>query len=191
LPIHAAGDYSRASGNRCSDYIVSSYTPTVSALVRAQKQSGERTFQHQDINLLLVSEPKAHQPGLPVLPGAVEELANVQEIVSALDKPIPTPQRMNSATVSDLAVGLATANFVHLACHGIQNTMDALDSGFCLSDGELTVTKLMDLKLDHAFFAFLSACETAKGDEQQPDQVVHLAAAMLFSGFKSVVATMW
>jgi CHAT domain-containing protein len=37
----------------------------------------------------------------------------------------------------------------------------------------------------------MSACETAKGDQKQPDQVVHLAAAMLFAGFQSVVGTMW
>jgi hypothetical protein len=38
--------------------------------------------------------------------------------------------------------------------------------------------------------AFLSACQTAKGDEDMPDQAVHLAASMLFCGFKSVIATM-
>jgi CHAT domain-containing protein len=52
------------------------------------------------------------------------------------------------------------------------------------------VSKLMNLNLDRAWFAYLSVCETAKGDEQ-PDQVVHLAAAMLHADFKSVVATMW
>jgi CHAT domain-containing protein len=40
-------------------------------------------------------------------------------------------------------------------------------------------------------FAFLSACETAKGDRSQPDQAVHLAASLLFCGFRSVIATMW
>jgi CHAT domain-containing protein len=50
---------------------------------------------------------------------------------------------------------------------------------------------LMQLKLPKALFAFLSACETAQGDREQPDQAIHLAAAMLFTGFRSVVATMW
>jgi CHAT domain-containing protein len=49
----------------------------------------------------------------------------------------------------------------------------------------------MDLDLKDAFLAFLSACETAKGDKEQPDQTVDLAAAMLFVGFRSVIATMW
>ena len=80
---------------------------------------------------------------------------------------------------------------LHLACHGIQDEIDALNSGFLLQDDILTIAKIMPLSLPNAFFAFLSACETAKGDINQPDQVIHLAAAMLFVGFKSVVATMW
>jgi hypothetical protein len=86
---------------------------------------------------------------------------------------------------------MEAANIVHLACHGIQDASDATQSGFCRGVGRQTIAKLMELKLDNAFLAFLGACETAKGDKEQPDQAMHLAAAMLFSGFKSVVATMW
>jgi CHAT domain-containing protein len=85
----------------------------------------------------------------------------------------------------------STCDFVHLACHGTQDQTSALDSGFHLSDAKLTISALMDLNLDKAWFAYLSACETAKSDAQQPDQVVHIASAMLHAGFKSVVATMW
>jgi CHAT domain-containing protein len=49
----------------------------------------------------------------------------------------------------------------------------------------------MKLNLERPLLAFLSACETATGDIRQPDQTIHLAAAMLFAGFQSVVATMW
>jgi hypothetical protein len=99
--------------------------------------------------------------------------------------------------IGDTAIGtrvadvLKSTNITHIACHGTQDAADAHSSGFCLSDGNLTVSHLMDLDLKDAFFAFLSACETAKGDEKQPDQTIHLAAAMLFVGFRSVVATMW
>jgi CHAT domain-containing protein len=100
-------------------------------------------------------------------------------------------QWVGSTTVEDTSRVMEAANIVHLACHGIQDASDATQSGFCLGDGRLTIANLMELKLDNAFLAFLSACETAKGDKKQPDQAMHLAAAMLFSGFKSVVATMW
>jgi len=80
---------------------------------------------------------------------------------------------------------------LHLTCHGYQDFTNPLESGFVIQDSMLTVAKLMGLNLDKAFLAFLSACETAKGDKALTDQAIHLAAAMLFAGFKSVVATMW
>ncbi|KAG1826876.1 uncharacterized protein BJ212DRAFT_1294304 [Suillus subaureus] len=43
----------------------------------------------------------------------------------------------------------------------------------------------------HAEFAFLLACHTAVGDEETPDEVIHLAAGLQFLGFKSVIGTLW
>ncbi|KAG1753238.1 hypothetical protein EDB19DRAFT_1627174 [Suillus lakei] len=40
-------------------------------------------------------------------------------------------------------------------------------------------------------FAFLSACHTTVGDERSPNEAIHLAAAMQFSGFHSVIGSMW
>ncbi|KAG2131136.1 hypothetical protein BD769DRAFT_1295363, partial [Suillus cothurnatus] len=40
-------------------------------------------------------------------------------------------------------------------------------------------------------FAFLSACHTTVGDEKSLDESIHLAAAMQFSGFRSVIGSMW
>ncbi|KAJ7048303.1 hypothetical protein C8F01DRAFT_130264 [Mycena amicta] len=39
--------------------------------------------------------------------------------------------------------------------------------------------------------AFLGACETAKGDSTTPDEALHLAASLLFAGFRGVIATLW
>jgi CHAT domain-containing protein len=39
--------------------------------------------------------------------------------------------------------------------------------------------------------SYLSACHTAIGDEETPDEVIHLAAGLQFSGFKSVIGTLW
>jgi CHAT domain-containing protein len=80
---------------------------------------------------------------------------------------------------------------LHLSCHGVQDASHPLQSGFYLHDGKLTIAELMKLNLSNASIAFLSACETAKGDGNQPDEIVHLAAAMLFCGFRSIVGTLW
>ncbi|EIN09485.1 hypothetical protein PUNSTDRAFT_133277 [Punctularia strigosozonata HHB-11173 SS5] len=63
------------------------------------------------------------------------------------------------------------ASILHLACHGQQNLGDALESGFILPDGKSTISSLSDV--------------------EQPDEVISLSAAMIFSGFKSVIGTMW
>jgi CHAT domain-containing protein len=115
----------------------------------------------------------------------LEYLAKTSSLDCAVE-PIP-----KGATVDRVTTRIPSAHFVHLACHGTQDPTAPLESGFHLSDGMLTVSKLMSLDLKPAWFAYLSACETAKGDAKQPDQGVHLAAAMLFAGFKCVVATRW
>jgi CHAT domain-containing protein len=95
-----------------------------------------------------------------------------------------------SSMVQSVLEQAPSAHILHLACHGHQHE-DPLKSCFALQDGRLTISALMDLKLPKAMLAYLSACETAKGDKKQPDQAVHLAASMLFCGFRSVVGTMW
>jgi CHAT domain-containing protein len=88
---------------------------------------------------------------------------------------------------------------VHFACHGVQDLKHPLDSGLILSNGRLKVSEIMhrpegdnvlDLKKSMSL-AFLSACETAKGDKNIPDEAMHLAATLLFEGFRGVVATVW
>ena len=81
--------------------------------------------------------------------------------------------------------------WIHLACHGKQDATDPTQSAFHLYDGPLTLSALMNTTSDNAELAFLSACQTAVGDEKIPEESVHLAAGMLVVGFKGVIATMW
>jgi CHAT domain-containing protein len=189
LPLHAAGIYGVRNVVCCADYVVSSYTPTLTALLRAQ--TSNRSFRTSEAKLSLIAVTNAHDDSLPPLGNVEDEIrqaqataekAGIQNISTCVDE---------KAVITKIAEEFRYATMVHIACHGIQDPENALSSGFCLSDGNLTVSRLMGLNLKDAFFAFLSACETAKGDKTQPDQTVHLAAAMLFVGFRSIVATMW
>jgi CHAT domain-containing protein len=94
-------------------------------------------------------------------------------------------------SASDVLTSLRNngTHFLHLACHGAQKA-DPLSSAFIFRDQDLSIQELVGLDLGNAMLAFLSACETAKGDQDQPDQAIHLAASMLFCGFKSVIGTM-
>jgi CHAT domain-containing protein len=148
-------------------------------------------FEKEKVQLALVAVKKSHMPSMPILWNVGEEIDQISHVAHDARIDVNQDCVQSPATVAQVAKSLQSAPFAHIACHGIQNASGALASGFSLQDGDLTVTRLMELDLKDAFFAFLSACETAKSDAKQPDQTVHLAATMLFVGFRSVVATMW
>jgi CHAT domain-containing protein len=187
LPIHAAGIYGHRERDYCSQYVVSSYTPTLSALQRAQQSALNFTTSECKLACIAAAKPYNDLPTLAYVP---EELDHVRN--AAMQANIAHYEHSSgSHTVSAAVQSLQSSNFIHITCHGVQDVLDPLSSRFCLADGDLTVSQLADLDLKDAFFAFLSACETAKGDKDQPDQTMHLAATMLFVGFTSVIATMW
>lgn len=190
LPFHAAGIYDGPTPLRecCADYVVSSYAPTITTLLRAQRAVSP--IQRDSINIALIAEKQARESQLSVIHQVDTEVDSIAAVASLCH--IRAVHRLpGESTISNACNAMQAANIAHIACHGIQDGKNALQSGFCLRDGRLTISKLMNLKLDNGFLAFLSACETAQGDRIQPDQVVHLAAAMMFTGFKMVIATMW
>jgi CHAT domain-containing protein len=123
------------------------------------------------------------------IPSVDDEVQTVAGIVLSTSATVANDVCAPSVVQSVLEQA-SSAHVLHLACHGHQHE-DPLKSCFALHDGRLTISALMDLQLPKAMLAYLSACETAKGDKKQPDQAVHLAASMLFCGFRSVVGTMW
>lgn len=104
------------------------------------------------------------------------------EIVVAEDK---------AGTVERVLEEMTRCNWVHLACHGTQDLDNPTKSAFILADGNLELAEIIKHPFPHAEFAFLSACQTATGDEKLADEAVHLAAGMMLAGYRSVVATMW
>jgi CHAT domain-containing protein len=191
LPLHAAGVYDGPSELRtsCADYVVSSYTPTLTSLLRAQKTAVP--ISRNSVDIALIAEKRPKESHLSVLHGVDAEVNNINMIAQTSHiRPLKVSQ--SSITVDRACDAIPAANILHLACHGIQDPRDITQSGFCLGDGRLTVSTLMQLDIKNPFLAFLGICETAKTDQPgQPDQVMHLAAAMMFLGFKSVVAPMW
>jgi CHAT domain-containing protein len=101
----------------------------------------------------------------------------------------------SKATREKARSNLRDSSIVHFTCHGVQDVINPLNSGLILADGRLKVSELMrtsDAELKSGLrLAFLSACETAKGDKTVPDEALHLTATLLFAGFRGVVGTMW
>jgi CHAT domain-containing protein len=82
-------------------------------------------------------------------------------------------------------------HWLHFACHGTQNPHEPFKSAFLMRDQPLSLLDITQIDLSRHEFAFLSACETAVGDMQTPDEVIHLAAALQFAGVKSIIGTLW
>jgi CHAT domain-containing protein len=78
-------------------------------------------------------------------------------------------------------------------CHGILEPGKPFDASYKLYRGKrLSLLDIVRSQLPNAEFAFLSACHTAElTDKSIADEVLHLAAAMQFCGFRSVVGMMW
>jgi CHAT domain-containing protein len=133
------------------------------------------------------------------LPGSRVELQKIAARVPA--KWLTALGDTTSATVATALLHLRKSFIVHFASHGNQDIKHPLDSALILSDGPLKVSDIMRKSEDDTnateeirksmSLAFLSACETAKGDESTPDEAIHLAATLMFAGFHGVVATMW
>jgi CHAT domain-containing protein len=128
--------------------------------------------------------------------GKSKELLAVDSEIELVRKLVP--ETINRTTISGDAAtragalqGLEENTWVHLACHGKQDREQPYNSHFVMKDQPITLLDIMEKDIPRAEFAFLSACHTAVGDEETPDEVIHLAAGLQFSGFKSVIGTLW
>ncbi|CAE7104875.1 unnamed protein product, partial [Rhizoctonia solani] len=181
LPLHAAGDYDQPD-SRVFNYAISSYTPTLTALL----VSTPSELSH-DCRVLAIGQTAT--PGYTELPGAVKELAHVKAHTENIVKYSQLTDQ--HATVPAVLDAMNQHDWVHLACHAHQNVRDPTRSGFFLYEGTLDVAAINRRSFKNKGLAFLSACQTATGDEKLPDEAVHLASGMLMAGYTSVIATMW
>jgi CHAT domain-containing protein len=162
-----------------SDLYISSYTPTLSALIESRKP-GPHSFEKPSI--LLVSQPDES------MPGAWDEMSLIRRLKTTV-----TTLVSKRAIPSAVMKHLEDHRFAHFSCHGILETGKPFDACFKLYQGErLTLLEIIRSRLPSAEFAFLSACHTAELTEESiADEGLHLSAAVQYSGFRSVVGTMW
>ncbi|KAJ7108260.1 CHAT domain-containing protein [Mycena epipterygia] len=183
-------------GESVSDYVISSYTPTLAALL-APPFPQFTTNDH--LKTTVVIQPNT--PGCSPLPKTEDELRKIQENIP--EKWLTAFGTVESpASVDRVLPHLLSASILHFACHGVQDADIPLQSALVVGNDRLTVSRIMKQsgvasdtgseRLEkHMGLAFLSACQTAMGDKKLPDEAIHLAATLLFAGFRSVVATMW
>lgn len=167
-----------------SDYMISSYTSTLRSLLVPP------TVAAVPFSMLAAIQPTSVE-GQPSLPQTYEELKKIERYVPAPSL-IKLGSREDPPSIVESVLGhLPHVSIAHFACHGVQNAHDPLTSALLLHDGRLDISRIIKLALPNASLAFLSACETAQGDFQSLNEAMHIAATMLFAGFRGVVGTMW
>ncbi|KAG1806946.1 CHAT domain-containing protein [Suillus variegatus] len=190
IPLHAAHPFQTkvdGSGKEpcLEDLYICSYTPTLSALIRSRQLMKKRV----PPSFVAIGQG---QPGAgrgKALLAVDSELELVHKLVPAMAN--HTTISNDAATRAGSLSALQQNTWVHLACHGKQDPKQPYDSHFVMRDKHLTLLDIMERHIPQAQFAFLSACHTAVGNEETPDEVIHLAAGLQFLGFKSVVGTLW
>ena len=119
---------------------------------------------------------QAQAPGQCELVSVNTELSSISQRIGSA-APLTCIQDQ-AATIANVVEEFKKSEFVHLACHGVPDPKQPFESGFALGDGLLKVEDIMRYDLHNAQFAYLSACHTTVGDEESPDEVIHLAATM-------------
>jgi CHAT domain-containing protein len=182
LPLHAMGPIPSDDGEMryFLDLYICSYTPTLSGLIQSRhRDSSVRSSDRP--SLLLIAQPNS----LPTVEGEIQVIQALETKVTSLISEAATP-----ATAID---GFNHHGFVHFSCHGELEAGKPFEAGFKLHGGErLTLLDIVRAHIPDAEFAFLSACHTAEMTEGSNEDVgLHLAAAVQYCGFRSVVGTMW
>ena len=185
LPLHAAAPY-RKGQEKFADLYISSYTSTLTALVRARRPTPSK-YATQPMGFLAIGQAEA--AGEQKLRSVGVELDDIGECVDGL----ATFMRIEGkeSCIGRAEEELGKHEWVHFACHGLPNEKDPFKSAFALHDGHFAIQRIIGCDLKNPEFAYLSACHTTVGYEGSPDEVIHLASAMQFAGFRSVIGTMW
>lgn len=181
LPLHGAGHHGAGDGRTVLDRVVSSYTPTLRALAQARAAAPAAGTD----GLLFVGVPDA--PGQLHL---TEEVDREREFLRARFGAGLTVLEGAGATVETVHDAMARHGRVHVSCHGRQDLDDPSSAGLVLTDGNLTISRLATARYTGEF-VFLSACRTATGGVHLPDEVITLAAALSYTGYRHVLATIW
>ena len=179
LPLHAARPAARTE-NGIRDLYISSYTPSLASLMTARAR---------------IAAP-ASPPKLLAVACPGGNLRHVAEEVHAVHDTLRGVLQVHrligeEATADTVRNALPEYTWFHIACHGKLNLADPFQSSFKLHEGMLSIIDIMCAQVPSADVAFLSACDSATGDDDYPDEAIHLAAALQFCGFRSVVGTLW
>ena len=197
MPIHAAGDYASDPKIITSNYVISSYTPTIKSLAYARRKTTE-VRERPGNNVLIVGNSlrTSRTPSKGVLTEVRPETKAIEQIVkAAIGAAYMAPHPPYKKTVLD---NLSSCSVAHFSCHGVTDPRNPCNSHLLLpgpagTGGDpLCIKELSNRNLDRSMLAYLSACHTANYTSKTLlDEAIHIVSGFQLAGFPHVVGTLW
>ncbi len=174
-------------------YLIERHTiaiaPSIQTLDLTRKQAAQSLALGTSIIVGDPTMPQFNGELLPPLPGARQEAMAIGKILRT------APLLGNQATKAAVLAQLPQASVVHLATHGLLETVTGdIPGAIALApsgedNGLLSASEIFDLKL-RANLVVLSACDTGRG-EIKADGVIGLSRSLIAAGVPSVVVSLW
>ncbi|KAL8364557.1 hypothetical protein RB595_003713 [Gaeumannomyces hyphopodioides] len=191
FPLHAAGYHLRRTGETAVDRVVSSYAPSVKAIIYSRRRPHQAAAAEDSRKAVIVA--MQNTPKQQRLEYANDETNAVVAVCKAMGLPYDRPRPCKI----DVFSALKTCRIFHFAGHGSTHPTEPLQSQLLFDDWDsepFTVGNLLKTNLTSKppFLAYLSACGTGQIlDESSVDESIHLASACQLAGFRHVVGTLW
>lgn len=185
LPIHAAGRYRGGpdrmgdSGTWLIDRVVSSYAPTLRSLAELRRR---------------IRDDAGLGAGQCLMVAPAAEAPDSTHADSSVDFGIAGARTVRlvggEATVAKVKDELTLSRWVHFDTHAEQDLREPSLGSLVLADGRIGILELAAMTHD-GDFAGLAACQTAQGGIDVPDEVITVASALHYTGYRHVVASLW
>ena len=174
----------------CEDYQLT-LAPSVAALhvslIRARKRAGNTLPLSGASNKLLSVAFPGSPHSLDYLPGVLDEAKLIERQFKDV-----VPLRGVEATPNAVIRHAPGKEIVHFGCHGRFEPKTPTESGLVLSDGWLTVQRIItELHLESAVLTTVAACQSGQMAVRSGEEHVGLIQALMTAGAQMVVASLW
>lgn len=193
FPFHAAGNHLTEPNESTISRVLSSYTPSLGALLYTRNREPLSDQMAHCPKLLTVS--MATTPGADDLDGVFAETVAVAETIGNYVH----AECLSQPDTDTVKSRLSDCHIAHFACHGVSEPRDPSQSGLLPQtvgsspeQDRLTVGSLYEIDCSQGQIAYLSACSTAENRSKWlVDEVLHVVSGFQVAGFRNVIGCLW
>lgn len=182
-------------------YLVNEMVISYSYSLNILKSNMEQNFQIENPKLLGLSYSTSMDEDEDIaklrvaneLPYSARELDNISHWIKKSDL-----MKGDQATEDIFKKTGQSYSLLHLAVHGIADTLDMFESRLIFKrnkdsfeDGLLHAFELYDMDLSQTELAVLSACETGLGKESEGEGIFSIARGFAYAGCPSIMMSLW